>query len=394
MKKFNVKTILTSVAALALAFLFATQVSAMTPNLTLTSNGSGSVQVSVYADANASVILDYYSGSQLMGAGVIGYTNYSGYFSGTLNTYQYSMIPNGAQVVVIVNNQQSPAIVWPANGYNNGNSCYQVYPYNCNNNNGYNSGQISLSQSNVSLAVGQSQSISIYNTYNTGNYPTYNNQYYVSNNSNGTVSATISGNILTLYGQNTGSANISVCSNTTGGYNTGCATLYVTVTGYNNNNNYCYQTYPYNCNNNNYNNNTCGYYPYTNCNNNNYYSTPLSVSNNNVQVTVGNTGVVAIYGNNSYAYPYTNGYAGYNSYYVTTGNNGIATATISGSTLTIYGTNPGTTSVTVCSTSGNQCATVYVTVNAPQYVYNGPYNYPSQPGNWAYSNKKHCWYRQ
>ncbi len=393
MKKFSLKSVFIPVLSIVMALFLVTTASAMTPSLTVTSNGTGSLQVSVYGDANASVILDYYSGNQLMGAGVIGYTNYSGYFSGTINSYQYN-IPTGASAIVVVDGQQSPAVVWPSNGYNNGtgNCGYYNGYYTCNNNGGYTNGQISLSQSNVSLTVGQSQTVTIYNgAYNNYNNYNYSSQYYVNNSSNGIVSGTINGNVITIYGQSAGSGSLSVCSS----YGGGCATLYVTVTG---NYNTCTYPYNYNCNNNGYGNGTCGYYNgYYTCNNygnGGYYNTPLSVSNSNVQVTVGNTGSVTIYGANN-TYPYNNGYYGYNNYYVTSNNSGIANATINGSILSIYGTTPGSTTITVCSSNGgSQCATIYVTVTQPMYIYNSPYNYPTQPGNWYYSNTLNCWCRQ
>ena len=404
MKMFNLKSAITSVLSVALAVVFATQAFAMAPNLTLTSSGNGIIQVTVYADANANVILDYYSGGQLLGAGMIGQTNYSGYFSSTINANSYS-IPSGAQVIVMVNGQQSIPATWPSNGYNNNGCVYNCPPVYNNNN------QVTLSVSNLNLSIGQTQAITInnnnlYNTYYNGG------QYYVSTTGNNSVAnATVSGSTLTLYGQSVGSTTLSVCSNNNGNYgyssyNNGCATLYVTVTDTNYNYNYPYTyntpTYPTN-----YQYNT---YPYTTYNSG-YNSAPLNVSNSNVQVTVGNSGVVTLYGNNTAnnnVYPYTTtGYNNYNygsNYYITNNNSGVANATVNGNTLTIYGTAAGNTSVNVCSSEGNQCATVNVTVIAPMnnyYInngvynnYNSPYDYPTDPGNWYYSYPDHCWHRQ
>ncbi len=362
-----------------MALFFATQVSAMTPTLSLNSNGTGTFQVTVYGDPNSNIILDYYSGGQLMGAGIIGYTNYSGYYSNTISAYNYN-VPAGAEAVVIVDGQESSGVTWPV-GYGNTNSCY---PYSC----GYDTGgQISLSQSSLSLSVGQSGSVTVYNSNTYNNY----NQYTVTNNASGVVNGTINGNVITVYADSAGTGSLNICS-TSGG----CATLYVTVSGYNNTN-YCYQ-YPYNCNTTNYCYQT---YPY-NCNNGGtgYYSTPVSVSNSNVQLTVGSTGSVALYGGST-----NNGY-GYNSYYVSSNNSSVASATVNGSTLTIYGTNPGTSSISVCSSNGGgQCASVSVTVTAQyqypvynnqynsQYYYGSPYTYPPYSGNWQYSYSQNCWER-
>ncbi len=457
MKKFGYKSILAMVIGAVASLAFAAQVFAMTPTLSLTSNGYGSMQVNVFGDANASVILDYYSGGQLMGAGVIGTTNYSGYFSGQLNPGNYA-IPNGAQVLVVVNGQQSASTTWTNNGYNNGGynngslslsqtsvnlsvgqsvsitayntsgSLYvstnsnsavanataygnqitinavgygssslticSTYNYNgCStvyvtvNGGSNNQTPVSLSQSNVSLVVGQTQTVYINSLYNNNNGYYNNGQYTLSNLSSGIVSATISGNAITLYGQNAGSSTISVCSNGyNGGYNNGyygsttCANLYVTVTG-----NYGYPTNP-----------TYPYYPP-----NNYYN-QLTVSNSNVQVTVGNSGSVVINGginyyNNGYNGGYTNGYYGSgNDFYIANNNSGIANATINGNNITVYGLAAGTTSVTVCQTSTNQCATINVTVIAPNYynygIYNGQYQYvPSQNGQYYYSYNERRW---
>lgn len=375
MKKFGSKTLIKSalmtIAGAVMAALFAVHASAMTPTLTISNTSYGSEQVTVYGDPNASVILDYYSGGQLYGAGVIGYTNYSGYYSGQLYTSNYN-IPNGAQVVVIVNGQQSASAVWQGNGYNNG------YP------NGNYGGTITLSQNNVSLNIGQSQNIYITNTYNNGY-----NQYYVSNNNgtNNVVTATVSGTTITVYGQSAGSGNITVCSSYSTYYNSNCATLYVSVNGYTNNNN-CYNYYYSNC------------YPQTG------YNNTISVSNSNVQLTVGNSGVVTLYGNNNYNSGYNN-----NTFYITNNNSSIATATVNGNTLSIYGIAPGSTSVTVCSAGiytnngynngyynnyGNSgCATVNVTVMAQQYYYNTSNQYyppyPYNNGQYYYSPQYHCW---
>jgi hypothetical protein len=115
-----------------------------------------------------------------------------------------------------------------------------------------------------------------------------------------------------------------------------------------------------------------------------------------VQVTVGNSGVVTLYGgtnNNGYGttnYYNTNGYYDNNSYYINNNNSNIANATINGSTLTIYGTAAGTTTINVCSSNGGGCASVNVTVIAPTNYYNNGYQ-SSQNGNWYYSNQQHCW---
>ena len=84
--------------------------------------------------------------------------------------------------------------------------------------NGVTSGtSLSLSQSALSLAVGQSASVSIYGSGN----------YYLSNNTNPTVaSVQVNASTVTLSGLSTGTTNIVVCQNATS-----CATLLVSVGG-------------------------------------------------------------------------------------------------------------------------------------------------------------------
>lgn len=297
MEKHSFKSIAAAIFGVIGALVFVMQASAMTPTLSLVNNGYGAVTATVYGDANAPVILDYYSGGQLLGAGVIGYTSYNGYFSGSLNQGNYYNIPNGAQVLVMVNGQQSGTVLWQGNGtnYNNNNYNYNYnsqYPYN---NNGSN-----------------------YNYYNQS-YPTYQNNYSSA-----------------------------------------------------------YSTYP------------------------------IVVSNSNVQVTVGSSATVNLSGGygNTYYDPYNNnGYNnnsyynyGSNNYYITNNMSGIASVSLNGNTLIIYGMSAGTTSVTVCQTGGNSCVTVTITVNSP-YVYNGGYynngynnGYPpSGNGNWYWNTIQHCW---
>ncbi len=138
-------------------------------------------------------------------------------------------------------------------------------------------GNIYFTVSNVSLTQGQNQSIQIYTSntypYGTNNSYLYNNgSYYVSSNTNSSVvSATISGNQLSIYGLSAGNSTITVCSNGQGSLNyyslNQCATMTITVTynniyGYNGYNPYpTYQQYIPATVYNGYSNNR-GYYPY------------------------------------------------------------------------------------------------------------------------------------
>src|ERR1700752_5403362 len=123
MKKFSSKSVFSLMFSASFAivagFFFAPHAFAMTPSLSLVSNNNGTVSVTVSGDPNSSVILDYYSGGQLIGAGILGYTNDNGYFSTTINQNSYTYIPTNAQVVVLVNSQQSGVATWPTSSYYN-----------------------------------------------------------------------------------------------------------------------------------------------------------------------------------------------------------------------------------------------------------------------------------
>jgi hypothetical protein len=332
------------------AFAFSARAFAMTPTLSLSANNNGSVSATVFADPNAPVILNYFMNNQWAALGTLGYTNQNGYLSTTINTGMYS-ISSGAQVVVVVNGSQSVATVWPT-----------IY-------NGGQNSNIVLSTSSLNITQGQSQSVYISNGYN------YNygfQQYYITKTSGNAATATLNGNTITVYGQNPGTATFSVCQYNTYTYasyyyNT-CATLYVTVSG-------LYNPGPY-------------YPPYPPVYN------PLTVSTANVQLTVGNSAVVTIGGGDSYNnYPYP--YYG-QQYYISQSNQSVATATLNGSSLIIYGNTMGTSTVVVCKANSSQCATVNVSVGAANYPY-GNYGYgntgyyPSQTNGWYYSYQYNQW---
>jgi hypothetical protein len=377
---------------------------AMTPTLSLNSSGSNSVQLTVYGDSNSSVFLYYpqtYSGMQSQ---YLGSTNSSGYFSTVLGSYQYNIVA-GNLVYVIVNNQQSQSIAWPYT------SSYNYY-----------GGVVSLSQTNVTLAVDQVTNITITG----GNQP-----YSMFPNSLDVFQAVISGSTLTVTGRNYGTSSLSVCSS--GSYNgaSGCATLNISVTNNNNNYNYgslislsqsnitlnpgtnttvtIYGGYNYNVasNTNSYvastningniltvtgnnqgsttisicQNYVYSYYNYNNSaqctplyvtvgysNNNNYYNqapTPITFSQSNPTLNSGQTMSISIYGGNG----------GY--YYVSHNSNSTAvSATLSGSVLSITGQQASNTVIVVCSTS-TSCGAITVSVNGYN---NGYYN----NGGWTY----------
>jgi hypothetical protein len=244
------------------------------------------------------------------------------------------------------------------------------------------SSTITFSQTNPSISVGQSTNISISGGSGT---------YYISNNSNSSiVQATLSGSILTLLGNTSGSSLITVCSSTggcgsitvtsnyvsTGGPITlsqtsltllTSQTLSVTVSGgetpyslsYNSNN--IFQA--------SLNGNTISVYGVgigsssLNVCSGGGACTTLSISvnttgstsqpyfgQNNISLTIGQSTTVSLSGNGGY-------YISNNS------NSGVASVQINVNSITIYAVNAGSTNISVCQ-SGGQCNMLYVSVNS------------------------------
>lgn len=290
-------------------FLVSQSALAMTPTLSVSATGSSdSVTVTVYGDPNASVTLyqqnqgyNYNTQTQYPGT-----TNSSGYLSTTVNTNNYG-ITSGSSVYVMVNNQISSSVVWPYNSYSNYNygNCY---------------GSLSLSQTNVSVNVGQSVDVTI----NGGNAPY--TMYPVGAN---IFQAVIGGNRLQIVGLNNGSGSVNVCSS--GGVGSGCVVLSVTVNS--------------------------SYYGGTN-----YYNPPvynnqaITFSQNNPALSVGQSMSISISGGNVSGYYYINNYyIGHNS------NSSVLSASVNGNTLNLQGLANGNTAVVVCSSSTN-CSAINITV--------------------------------
>jgi uncharacterized cupredoxin-like copper-binding protein len=185
---------------------------------------------------------------------------------------------------------------------------------------GSGSGSLSLSQTSVSLNVGQTSVVTAYN-YNSGSL-------YVSSNSNSNVvSASVSGSSISLYGLAAGSATVNICSNNV----SSCASVYVTVTG-------------------------------------SIYSGSIYFSPTSLSLNAGQNSTVSIYNNNSYG-----------GYYISSNSNsGVASASVSGSSLYVNALSSGSTSIVVCQSSyGSSCATLYVTVTGSSYNYGNLYFSPS-----------------
>ena len=163
-----------------------------------------------------------------------------------------------------------------------------------------------LNQTNVSLSQGQSSIVYA------SNVSTF---LYLSNNSNSNVATvSISGNIISIYANSTGSTTATICENNVNN----CNNIYITVNGNNNGN-----------------------------------SGTLSLSQTNLSLSIGQTSNITIYNN----YNYGTLYISNNS------NSNVATASASGNSVSIYANSTGNTNITICQ-NGNMssCSTVYVNV--------------------------------
>lgn len=250
---------------------------AMTPTFSISSTGGNSVEITVQGDANSNVMF-YYNVASGSGMQVqtLGTTNSSGYFSTTVNASSYGAIV-GDNTYVIVDGQQSAMQTWPTP-----------------------TGTPSLNQTSVTIGLGQS--VSVYSEGSSAGI-------YVSSNSDPNVaSAVVNGTQITITGNETGSATISVCYTGTA---SDCATLYATV-----------QT-----------------------------GSVVTFSQSNPTIATGQGISVTL--------------SGGNGNYSITGNSNPSdvSAILSGNTITLTGEALGTANVTACDTSGN-CGTLYVTVSS------------------------------
>lgn len=215
---------------IVLALGFTNKAFAMIPTLSLSNNGNNTVFVSVYGDPNSNVTL-YYNNNYSLQSVYLGTTNYSGYFSTSLNTITYNINTNTG-VYVIVNNQQSLTASWPITYYQN------YY----NNNNGLNVTSLTLPLgSSATLSLGNNSS-GVYvsnnsnsNVVNVSNSNNYNNLGCNSNNQYSTITGQpcylvsnlsyVNTNSVTLYAYNTGYSTLTICSNNP----STCITVNITV---------------------------------------------------------------------------------------------------------------------------------------------------------------------
>ena len=230
--------------------------------------------LSLYSNSNDTIVRAILSGSAL---------NITGLVAGTSTVTVCSSIGSCAAVTITVNATLSTG------------------------------GPITLSQNNLWIAVGQSYGIAI-----TGGEAPYSTLSPSSN-----ITATISGNILTITGLASGSATVSVCSGAGG-----CTTLSALVNG----------------------SGSTTTSPSTST----QTVTNISLSQNSVTVAGGATASVNITGNGGYSIS-------------SNSNPLVATATVSGSIATVTGLTIGNTTVSVCQNQG-QCALLFISVTSNSTV--------------------------
>lgn len=214
-------------------------------------------------------------------------------------------------------------------------------------------GNLSLSQTNLSLSVGQTSNVTAYNNYGT---------LYVSSNSNQNVAtAYASGNSVSIYGSSTGNATIIICQNNN---SSSCGTVYVTVGSYNYGN-------VYNNNGINLSNITLPLGSSATITSSTYGNLYVN-GNTNPNIASTSLSSVASGCNAGAQYSVTTGQPCY--YYTSQTNNG---------SVVISALAVGTNTITLCQNySGSNCSTIYVTVvnNYSNYNYGvQPYTLPIVP---------------
>ena len=266
--------------AVVVVFSLVQSAHASTPTLLLSSVGSGdSVMVNVNGDPNSSVVLNYLNNSGSVLLSIIGTTNSMGILSTTVSTSAYGITPDSL-VNVTVNGQRSGSVNWP---YSSASGTASA---------------IALSQTNVTLSIGQSTTIIASNNGS--------NALYLSSNSNPAVAnVSLNGSQITVMANVAGSTLITVCAV---GNSSNCASFSVTVQG-------AAQT--------------------------------LLFSQNNLTITVGQTVPVTVAG-------------GTGNYVITNNSNpGAIQTNVNGSTVNFYAnTSSGSASVTVCSSDMSACGVI------------------------------------
>jgi len=349
---------------------FTSASAASTPNLNITNSGTGtSVILTVTnADHNAPVLF-YYTPANSSGiqSASVGTTDANGQFWTTINTSTYNVATN-SYVYVSVDGAQSPSQTWPLVSTTNSNG-----------------GNLSLNQTSLVVTPGQSSVVTVTN-------PTGSPLYLLNNTNPPIANISINGNQVTVVANSNGSSVATVCA----GSSTNCASLYITVQNggtqaltFNQNNvTVAYGqtvqvtvtggTGVYNITNNansgimqaymsgntvslnavSYSGtdavticssdmSSCGI---INASVGSVSSTGITFSQTNPTLSIGQNDPVVVSGGSD-----TNYYISSNS------NQSVVSATMTGSTLNLYGSSSGTATLSICSNAGG-CGTTIVTV--------------------------------
>ncbi len=264
-----------------------TAYAASTPTLSLINNTSTVTIRVTGADPSATVKFYYPNSSVNNSNGAsytsidIGQTDSSGLFNVSVAPNSYGL-SGGGSVYVSVDNLNSATVLWPVSTNTSGQS-----------------GTLSLSQQNLTMAVGQTMSIYAMNTSNTMN---------VQGNSNPSIVMTsyqAADNSLVISALNTGSSTVTLCASTLG-----CSSVAVSVQS---------------------------------------PTQTISFSQSPAYVVLGQqASTIAIYGPGS-------------GYYVLNSNQNAVTATINGSNLILQGITTGQVNLSVCS-SGWICGPLVVNI--------------------------------
>ena len=262
---------------LAIAIVFGTlnlAKASSVPSLSLNPTvGSSVVQVTVIGgDPNSSAVL-YYPSNSVMKSVYIGTTNSSGNLNTTVDSAGNGIVV-GTQVHVEVNKQASQSLTWP---------------------NYLSSGSLPLSQTSLTLSVGQNAAVTA----------SVSASLTVTNNANSSVaSASVSGSNINITALNLGLDQITVCATSLG-----CNNISVTVV-------------------------SAG------------FSLPASIylSQNNISLNSGQNQTISLSGSGSYSISLNS-------------NPGIASASVSGNNLNVSALSAGSTSINICASGSNGAST-------------------------------------
>ncbi len=368
LKEYIIKTVFVF-TFLFVIFSSSSFVYAVTPTLSLSANSDGdSVVVNVSGDPNASVLLYYLksgTGSQISSLGT---TNTNGSLSVTISSSSYGLLSSTPVHISTggISGPVSSVVNWP--------------------NVVSSSSSFNLSQTGMVLTVGQTLSVTANNT---------SGSLFVSNNSNPQVANfSINGNQINVTGNVLGSTVATFCVI---GNTSNCPSVYVTVQ----NTGVPQLTFSQNTvamasGQNSSITISGGTGIYLVSNNSNSSAASASISGSTVSITAGGTnsssslticstdmsscGVINIVVGQSVSTPITFSQASpsvsigqsatvsiygptNSTFYISSNSNSnVVQATLSGSTLTLYGITSGSSTINVCSSLGG-CGSIYLTVN-------------------------------